>query len=200
MKKLLLLGLASTFILAACDEDNSNTETQTSDETEVAATEEESTEEAVENTEEEPDEDNVEEPEEEQAEDSDREIVLGEPMQLEDYTMTIQSYSLGTDYEGKDALIVTYDWENNSDDSASPFMTFILKGFQDNVETESVFMVDGVDAGTGQKEVRPEGKIEGAQTTVGIDDLEQPLELELDVLISFTSDPYTTTLDLSTIE
>lgn len=79
-------------------------------------------------------------------------------------------------------------------------MTFMLKAFQDGVETTDVFMVKGLDLGLGQKEVRPAGQIEGAQAVVGIDDLNKELELELDELLSFKDNPYTTLIDLSTIE
>jgi hypothetical protein len=200
LKKLLMLGFASTLILTACGEEAADTSAEEPTDTESTEVAEDTDTDAGNDTDEEVTEDEPEEEEEEAVEESEREIVLGEPMQIGDYTMTITDYSLGTDYEGNDALIVTYDWENSSDESASPFMTFMLKGFQDNVETEDVFMVDGADIGAGQKEVRPEGKIEGAHTVVGINDLDQPLELELDVLISFTSDPYTTVLDLSTLQ
>jgi len=128
------------------------------------------------------------------------EIVLGEPIKLGEYTLTIQKYSLGVDYEGNNALIIEYDWVNNSEDSATPFMTFMLKGFQDDVETEDAIMVEGVDLGIGQKEVRPGGVIEGAQSTVGISDTTKPLELELDELFSLNSNPYIAEIDLSTLE
>jgi len=138
--------------------------------------------------------------EEETAEETTNEITLGEPMEIGDYTLTIQSYNLGTDSEGKDALIINYDWVNNSEEATTPFMTFSLKGFQDGVETSDVFMVDGVDLGIGQKEVQSGGQIEGAQAVVGIDDMSIPLELELDELITFEENAYTTEIDLSTIE
>ena len=129
-----------------------------------------------------------------------KEIVLGEPIELGEYTLTIQKYSLGVDYEGNSALIIEYDWVNNSEDSTSPFMTFMLKGFQDDVETDDAIMVEGVDLGVGQKEVRPSGVIEGAQSTVGISDTTKPLELELDELFSLDSNPYIAEIDLSTLE
>lgn len=129
-----------------------------------------------------------------------KEIVLGEPIELGEYTLTIQKYSLGVDYEGDSALIIEYDWVNNSEDSTSPFMTFMLKGFQDDVETDDAIMVEGVDLGVGQKEVRPSGVIEGAQSTVGISDTTKPLELELDELFSLDSNPYIAEIDLSTLE
>lgn len=142
----------------------------------------------------------VEEVEEVVEESVGKEIVLGEPIELGGYTVTIQKYSLGVDYEGDNALIIEYDWVNNSEDSTSPFMTFMLKGFQDDVETDDAIMVEGVDLGIGQKEVRPGGVIKSAQSTVGISDTTKPLELELDELFSLDSNPYIAEIDLSTLE
>lgn len=128
------------------------------------------------------------------------EIVLGQPMELGDYTVTFQSYSLGVDYEGKDALIINYDWVNNSDDTTAPFMSFVTKAFQDGVETGDVFMVDGVDLGIGQSEVKPGAQITGAQDIVAIEDLSKPLVLEVEEMFSFDSEVHSTILDLTTLQ
>ena len=199
MKRLmtLLSVIFLLFMLVACDEvDNSSealeeaqTDTQTveSDEEENAETDEQEHEES-----------NVETDEVE--EEISNEIILGQPMEVGEYTITIQSYELSTDFEGNDALIVNYDWVNNSDDATMPALTYRLKGFQDGVETDDVFMVDGVDLGIGQKEVKSGGKIEGAQDAIGIGDMSKPLEIELDELFSFKDNPYVTVIDLSTFE
>lgn len=213
-KKVLLFG-ASALLLAGCGNSEEDTEeTKTSQDTETEEVAEEKTDdtdtkentgteendaeqESAEDTEEEKEE---EEEEAERAEDSDKEIVLGEPMEIGDYTLTVQSYELGEDYENNDALIINYDWENNSDEEASPFMTFMFKGFQDDIETDDIFMVDGVELDIGQKEIKSGGEIEGAQDAIGIDDLDEPLLLEVDELITFESDPYSVELDLSSLE
>ena len=190
-KGLLLFGV-STLLLVACGDEDDTEESNAINEQEIEIVAEEV--EAGEEDEEE------EEEFEEVAADTSNEIILGEPMEIGEYTMTFQSYELGTDYEGKDALIINYDWINNSEDTASPFMTFILKGFQNGVETGDVFMVDGVDLGIGQSEVRPGGKIEGAQDIVAIDDMDTPLELELDELFSFENNEKLVVLDLSELQ
>lgn len=128
------------------------------------------------------------------------EIVLGEPIDLGEYTIIIQEYRLAKDYEGNDALIIEYDWMNDSENTTSPFITFNIKGFQDDVETDFAIMVEGADVGTGQKDVKPGGSIEGAQTTVSISDIEKPLELELDELFSFNREPFITEIDLSDLD
>lgn len=127
-------------------------------------------------------------------------IILGEPIDLDEYTLTIQNYKLSKDYDGNDALIIEYDWINNSEDTARPFMTFNIKGFQDGVETDYAIMVEGADLATSQKEIRPGGSIEGAQTTVSISDMNKPLEIELDESFSFNSEPIITEIDLSDLD
>ena len=134
------------------------------------------------------------------AEQSTNDIVIGEPMKIGEYTLTVTGYELVKDYEDKDALVINYDWENNSDEEASPFITFIFKAFQDSVETDDVFVIDGVDLGIGQKEIKAGGKIEGAQAVVGIDNLDEPLLLEVDELITFDKNPYSVELNLSELE
>lgn len=127
------------------------------------------------------------------------EIKIGDPITIGDYEITIISYSLSKDYEGNDALIVNYKFVNNSDKPAAPFIAVNFSGFQDSVETDNPFMVEGVDFGPGQKELKPGGEIE-AQTALGISDLEKPFELEIKETFSF-SDKGTvkTTLDLNNL-
>lgn len=189
-KKMFFVG-ASVILLTACGNEEANTDTNNVESsTEVIESvqaetviEESASESSMESS----------------IEDS-REIVLGQPMELGDYTVTFQSYSLGVDYEGTNALIINYDWVNNSEETIAPFMSFMTKGFQDGVQTGDVFMVEGVDLGIGQSEVRPGATITGAQEVVAIDDLGKKLELEVEELFSFSGDAFTTIIDLSTIE
>ena len=182
---ILLVVLVIGGALAGGDEDTTSEE---------ATAEEPETEEVVDN-------ENLDEEEQaEIAEQSTNDIVIGEPMKIGEYTLTVTGYELVKDYEDKDALVINYDWENNSDEEASPFMTFIFKAFQDSVETDDVFVIDGVDLGIGQKEIKAGGKIEGAQAVVGIDNLDEPLLLEVDELITFDKNPYSVELNLSELE
>lgn len=178
MKKLALV-LMLTLFLSACSTEPSTTEAVTTE----AATEAQT--EAV--------------TEAETEASTGKEIVLGQPLEVGDYTVTIQSYQLAKNFDGGDALVINYDWVNNSDAAASPFMTFMIKGFQDGVETSDEGYVEEVDLGMGQKEVKPGGQITGAQDVIGIDDINKPLLIELDELITFEENPYSATLDLSTI-
>ncbi|QQK78664.1 DUF5067 domain-containing protein [Salicibibacter cibi] len=181
----------------ASDEDNESEESESEEEMDDVTEEVDAgaTEEEEQDTEEGVNEENIEE-----ADDENAEIVIGESMEIDDYTLTVQDYTLSTDHDGDDVLVIEYDWVNNSDENASPFMTFIFTGYQDGVETDSEGIVEDVDLETGQNDVQPGGEVEGAETTVGINDMDEELELELDVLLSFDSDPYTTTIDLEDLE
>lgn len=197
-KKILLMFFASILLLAACgDESDSSSEEEAPGEVEEVSNDDKEADESAD--EEESSSDDIEESNE-VSEGDDYSIVLDEPIEFGDFTMTITNFSLGVDYEGNDALIIEYDWENTSEESASPFMTFHLKAFQDNVETDDAIMVDGVDLGIGQKEIKSGGEVTGAQDIVGIEDLDQPLELELEELFSFDDEVYSTTIDLSELE
>ena len=184
-KSLLLFG-ASALLLTACGDDGGNEGDTTKEEPE--------TEEVAEN------EDLDEEEQAEITEESTNDIVIGEPMEIGEYMLTVTGYELVKDVDGKDALVINYNWENNSDEEASPFMTFIFKAFQDSAETDDVFVMDGVDLGIGQKEIKAGGKIEGAQDVVGINNMDEPLLLEVDELMTFDSNPYSVELDLSNLE
>lgn len=135
-----------------------------------------------------------------QGDESSNELVVGETMSFDSFNITITDMSLGTDYEGNNVLIYTYDWENTGEEPTMASMSFSLRGFQDNVETQSISFVEGLNLEAGQREVRPGGTVEGAQNSVGIDDMSQPLELELEETFSFSGEPYTTTVDLSELQ
>lgn len=127
-------------------------------------------------------------------------IVVGLPITLDDVIITITQLSIVSDYEDNPALKISYDWTNNGDKATSPYMTFIIKGFQDSVETDRVLMSDDIDKGLGQKEVKPGGTI-SAETGILIADMNKPLLLELSELITFDDDAYTMTIeDLNSLQ
>ncbi|AXY24778.1 hypothetical protein CL176_01405 [Suicoccus acidiformans] len=127
-----------------------------------------------------------------------KKIELDEVMEIGDYKITFTDFELGNDYEGNPVLIITYDWENVSDKEMIPFMSYSLTGYQDGVETSTVGYVEGLNLETGQKNVKPGGKVTDAQTTIGIEDLNKPLLLEIKEFFSFESGyDYAIELDLN---
>ena len=72
------------------------------------------------------------------------------------YTVNIEGVRLGQDYEGKDIAIVTYSWENNSEEADAFWLVFYPKVFQNNVEVETAFTTD-IDNDGYMAEVKPGG-------------------------------------------
>lgn len=178
--------LLSVFLLAACTSDE-QVEKPNTPSKEAVEQEEVNEEEVV---------------EEEVAEDEveDKTIKVGETISFEDFDITINKFSLGKDYEGKDALVIDYSWENTGENNQSPFMTFSIKGYQDNVETDMTIMMDGVDLSSGQKDIKPGGKIDDGQDSIGLSDLSQPLTIELSETFSFNSEVYSLEINPSEIK
>lgn len=129
-----------------------------------------------------------------------KKITLGKPIDFGNFVITINNIKLSKDFNEKDVLVIDYDWENTSEESSSPFITFSIKGYQDNVETDYSVYVEDVDMEKGQKDVKPGGKIEGAQTTIGIEKMDQPLELELTRLLAVDKEIYSVTINPSELK
>lgn len=187
-KSLLLFG-ASALLLTACGDGTESTEDSDSAST--------ATEEVTADVEAEETTAGEEEATEESSAESSNEIVVGEPIEFETFTVTITGFETSTDFDGNPMLVYNYDWVNTGEETNSPFMTFDITGFQNGVSTETSPFSDNVDYGAGQVEVRPEGKVEGAQGAVGLTSAEDAVELELTEIFSFEDNAYTTTINPS---
>ena len=75
------------------------------------------------------------------------------------YAVTIDSARTTTDYEGNPAIVVTFSWVNNSDETISYAIACMEKAFQDGVQLEHAYM-SGMDNDGEWADVRP-----GAGTT-----------------------------------
>lgn len=97
----------------------------------------------------------------------------------------MNALSIVKDYDGKDVLKVVYTYENISDESQSPFMQVSFKGFQNGVEMEDAFMVDSIDLGIAQKEIRSGTVLENCQDGIILTDMSE-IELEIEDSFSFS--------------
>lgn len=100
------------------------------------------------------------------------------------YAVTIDSATLGTDYQGNPAVVVTYTWTNNSDKATSFMVALHAQCFQDGVQCDNA-IVSGIDSNY-TTDVKP-----GASTTVqeayevsGTSDV----TIEVSELISFSNE------------
>ncbi len=74
------------------------------------------------------------------------------------YHVEIKGASLAKDYQGNPAIVITYAWANNSEDTTSAMVSAGTKAFQDGVQLESAVIIgdDSYDSGASMKEVAPE--------------------------------------------
>lgn len=115
---------------------------------------------------------------------------------LGDYHVEIKGASLAKDYEGKSAIVVTYAWTNNSEETTSAMVSVGAKAFQDGVQLESAVIVgdDSYDSGTSMKEVRPGTTID-VQCAYVLTSETSTVEFELTEWISFSDDMVTMNFD-----
>lgn len=108
----------------------------------------------------------------------------------------IKGASLAKDYEGKPAIVVTYAWTNNSEETTSAMVSVGAKAFQDGVQLESAVIVgdDSYDSGTSMKEVRPGTTID-VQCAYVLTSETSTVEFELTEWISFSDDMVTMNFD-----
>lgn len=115
---------------------------------------------------------------------------------LGDYHVEIKGASLTKDYEGKPAIVITYAWTNNSEDTTSAMVSIGEKAFQDGVQLESAMIVgdDSYESGTSMKEVRPGTTID-VQCAYVLTSETSTVEFELTEWISFSNDMVTMDFD-----
>ncbi len=121
-------------------------------------------------------------------------IVLGRPITIGDYVVTVQSIGKGTDYEGNNIIVINYDFTNNSDTEQMASFAVNFTAYQNGIETDSFLISDDIDLGIGQKRIKPGTTITGVQTGAVLED-DSVLTIELDELISFDEVVFTIEVD-----
>lgn len=101
----------------------------------------------------------------------------------------IKGAALTKDYEGNPAIVITYAWTNNSDDTTSAMVSIGEKAFQDGVQLESAMIIgnDSYDAEASMKDVRPGTTID-VQCAFVLTSETSTVEFELTEWISFSDD------------
>lgn len=106
---------------------------------------------------------------------------------LGDSYVEIKDGVLAEDYNGEPALIVTYAWTNNSDETTSAMVSISEKAFQDGVELDSAIIGDSsvYDSGASMKDVRPGTTID-VQCAFALANQTSPVEVEFSELFNFS--------------
>lgn len=106
---------------------------------------------------------------------------------LGDYTVSIKDCVQSTDYEGKPALIVNFDFTNNSEEAQSFIVAVNTIAFQDGVQLDSAFMMsDDYDIDAQMKKIQP-GVTLPVQLAYSLTS-ENPVTVEVTELFSFDDD------------
>lgn len=103
---------------------------------------------------------------------------------LGDYEVTIKSYEIMEDYDGNDAIVVSYDFTNNSEETTSFDVACMYSLFQNGVELEFTSVYpdpDSFDAinDVTMTEIKPGTTIE-IKTCHILSDLTSPVDVEVE--------------------
>ena len=117
---------------------------------------------------------------------------------LGNYYVEIKSAVLTSDYGGSPAILITYSWTNNSQETTNALSAFIERAFQDGVQLDSATILSTnpqYSSGTALRDVRP-GATTDVQRAYLISDSGSPVEFEVfeflgdsEAGVSITFDP-----------
>nr|WP_325297683.1 DUF5067 domain-containing protein [uncultured Dysosmobacter sp.] len=127
--------------------------------------------------------------------DPEREIMEGSG-DIGDYEVEIKGAKLAQDYEGNPAIIITYAWTNNSDDTTNAMTSMYSQAFQDGVELETAMILDSdvYDSDASMKDVRPGTTID-IQAAYVLDSETSVVEFEVSEWLTFESNPPVVSMD-----
>ena len=109
---------------------------------------------------------------------------------LGDYHVKFVDFTPAKDYEGKDVIVVNWEFTNNSEDTTSADVAVYIKAFQNGVELDPAYVdLDGAD--NSMKDIRP-GTTLDIHTSFVLADT-STVEFEATELISFSDDMVVTT-------
>lgn len=116
---------------------------------------------------------------------------------LGDYAVKITGYRLAKDYEGKDVIIIQYDFTNNGADAESAMFALTMTAFQDGIQLETAFMLDDSYQGdNSSKDIKP-GVTISCESAYELPNTTSPVEFEVSELFSFDSTSVVETFNIA---
>lgn len=108
---------------------------------------------------------------------------------LGNFPVEIKEAKLAKDYEGNPAIIITYSWTNNSEETTSVMASMLEQAFQDGVQLDTAIISDaGVyDSDIGMKDIRPGTTIE-TQCAYVMTSETSIVEFEISEFMSFSDE------------
>lgn len=120
---------------------------------------------------------------------------------LGDHHVEIKGAFLAEDYNGRPAIVVTYAWTNNSEETTTSITSATGKAYQDGVELDAAILinVDGYDAGSTMKNVKPGATID-VQWAYLLSSETSVVEYEVTDWLGLTGKMVSTEFNLSDLE
>ena len=100
-----------------------------------------------------------------------------------DYTVSIDGAFTSVDLDGNPAVVVVFTWQNNSDKEQMFATALDPRCYQDGVELEPGYMVEGCDYSENMVHVKPGGS-NTVQQAFLIRDVDLPIHVEVRELMS----------------
>ena len=119
---------------------------------------------------------------------------------LGSYYVTIKDAKLADDYDGNPAIVITYHWQNNSEDTISALTALRPRAFQDGVQMDSAIIGNNniCDTDSTWRNIRP-GSSTNVQVAYKLRSNTAPVEFELQEFLSRSDEMVTKTFDVSTL-
>jgi hypothetical protein len=106
------------------------------------------------------------------------------------YDVSILDHKISKDYKGNPAVIVTYEWTNNSDETTSFMFAVDASVFQSGIECETAIVTSGddYDSELSMTDIKP-GATLTVQDAYVLRDTANPIDVEVTELFSFMKNP-----------
>lgn len=112
-----------------------------------------------------------------------------------DYGCVVKGAEMAKNYDGKDAIIITYEFTNNSDSAQSFDVALSDELYQNGVGLETAIFIDDVETDGFDVKIQP-GVTKEVRKGYILQDTSTPIEVEISELFSFTDDKIVTTVEL----
>lgn len=119
---------------------------------------------------------------------------------LGDYYVEIKGAYLLDDYQGNPAVVVTYAWTNNSQETTNAMAQLLEQTFQNGVELDraTISSSQRYEAGTSLRDVRPGAQAE-VQCAFRLPNTTSPIEFEVSEFLSQSNTVVYATFDLTAL-
>ena len=118
---------------------------------------------------------------------------------LGNYAVQFTGFTLTKDYQGQDAVIISFDFTNNDENATSAMVALQIEAYQDGIELESAILTDapeGYDSESEMKNIK-QGATLNCQKAFLLSNTSSPVEVEASELFSFSSDKVACTYSIA---